>query len=164
MGLFPVAQSFFGGDSNVTMQRFRKTRHRQTPTLGDKVASTRILKFISRAEHLAWRARWKAGRWVIRSPTPAFRDSILRQDEEYRQADATWELNHGPISGGARVLLFPAKAFIDRPVSLRSNRNAGGDDADEAIRNPEGNVPCEPDPTTDSLAKQRQTQAHSTEY
>ena len=90
MGLFPMAQRFFGGDSNVTMQRFRKTRHRQTRTSGDKVASTRILKFVSRAEHPAWRVRWRNGRWVICSPTAAFRDSILRQDEEYRQADARW--------------------------------------------------------------------------
>jgi hypothetical protein len=91
MGLFPVAQPFLGGDSSVTLHRFRKTRHRQTRTSGDKVASTRILKFVSRAEHLAWRARWKNGRWVIRSPTPALRAAILRQDEEYRQADARWE-------------------------------------------------------------------------
>ena len=73
---------------------------------GDPVAGGRILKFISRAEHLAWRARWKNGRWVILSPTPAFRDSILRQDEIYRQADAKWELKHGPSPGGAVVLLF----------------------------------------------------------
>jgi len=32
---------------------------RQTRTSGDEVPSTRILKFVSRAEHLAWRERWK---------------------------------------------------------------------------------------------------------
>ena len=92
------------------MHRFRNTRHRQTRTSGDEVASTRILKFVSRAEHLAWRARWRNGRWVIRSPSPALRAAILRQDEEYRQADARWELNHGQIPGGARVLEFSVEA------------------------------------------------------
>jgi hypothetical protein len=43
---------------------------------------------------------------VIRSPTPAFRDAILRQDEIYRLADARWELKHGPIAGGAMLLPF----------------------------------------------------------
>jgi hypothetical protein len=66
----------------------------------------RILKFASRAEHLAWRERWKNGRRVKLSWTSEQRNAILRQDEEYRQADAGWELNHGPISGGARVLSF----------------------------------------------------------
>lgn len=94
MDLFPVAQPFFDGDSRVTMHRFRNTRYRQTRTSGDKVASTRILKFVSRAEHLAWREQWRKGRWVIRSPTPALPAAILRQDEEYRQADARWEVNH----------------------------------------------------------------------
>jgi hypothetical protein len=28
------------------------------------VACGRILKFVSRAEHFAWRERWKNGRWV----------------------------------------------------------------------------------------------------
>ena len=74
--------------------------------LGDPVASGRILKFISRAEHLAWRARWKNGRWVKLSPTQEERNAILRQDEEYRQADARWGLNHGPTPGGAVVLPF----------------------------------------------------------
>jgi hypothetical protein len=74
------------------------------------VASTHILKFVSRAEHLAWREQWRKGRWVIRSPSPALRAAILRQDEEYRQADARWALNHGPVPGGARVLLFSVQA------------------------------------------------------
>jgi hypothetical protein len=106
MGLLPVAQPFFDGDSSVTMLGSARRDIGQTRTSGDEVASTRILKFVSRAEHLAWRACWKKGRWVIRSPSPALRPAILRQDEEYRQADARWELNHGPVPGGARVLLF----------------------------------------------------------
>lgn len=65
-----------------------------------------LLPFISRSEHLAWRAQWKKGRWVKLSWTPEERDAILRQDEEYRQADARWELNHGPIPGGAVALPF----------------------------------------------------------
>ena len=50
------------------------------------------------------RERWKKGRWVKVSWTPEQRDAILRQDEEYRQADARWALNHGPAPGGAVVL------------------------------------------------------------
>ena len=46
---------------------------------------------------------------MILSPTPAFRDSILRQDEIYRQADVRWELKHGPITGGAKLLPFPKR-------------------------------------------------------
>jgi hypothetical protein len=63
-----------------------------------------VLKFISRAEHLAWRTRWKNGRWVKLSWTSEERDAVLRQDEAYRQADARWELNHGPIPSGAVAL------------------------------------------------------------
>jgi hypothetical protein len=65
-----------------------------------------LLRFVSRAEHLAWRERWKKGRWVILSPTPAFRAQILRQDELFRQADARWAQNHGPIPDGAKLLRF----------------------------------------------------------
>ena len=90
------------------------------------MASTRILKFVSRAEHLAWREQWRKGRWVIRSPTPALRAAILRQDEEYRQADARWELNHGPVPSGARVLLFSVET-TDRSYS-NSNSSAGAAD------------------------------------
>ncbi len=68
---------------------------------------TSILTFVSRAEHLVWRQKWKNGRWCILSPTPEFRASILRQDEIYRQADAAWLLHHGPIPGGAKLVQFP---------------------------------------------------------
>jgi hypothetical protein len=70
---------------------------RQTRTSGDEVASTRILKFVSRAEHLACRERWKNGRWGKLSWTPEERSAILRQDEVHRQADERWQLNHGPV-------------------------------------------------------------------
>jgi hypothetical protein len=59
-----------------------------------KVAA-QVLWFVSHADHLAWRERWKKGRWVILSPTSAFRAQILRQDELFRQADARWAQNHG---------------------------------------------------------------------
>jgi hypothetical protein len=75
------------------------------------LASVRILKFVSRAEHLAWRAKWKNGRWVKLSWTPEQRDAIVRQDEAYRQADARWQLNHGPNPGGAVVLPF-SREFV----------------------------------------------------
>jgi hypothetical protein len=84
------------------------------------MASGRILRFVSHGEHLAWRERWKKGRWVIRSPTPALRDAILKQDEAFRQADARWELNHGRVPGGARVLVFSAGRSLDGEESLWS--------------------------------------------
>jgi len=68
-----------------------------------------LLPFISRAEHLAWREQWRKGRWVKLSLTQKERDAVLRQDELYRQADATWELNHGRILGGASVVPFHRK-------------------------------------------------------
>jgi hypothetical protein len=68
-----------------------------------------LLPFISRAEHLAWREQWRKGRWVKLSWTQKERDAILRQDELYRQADANWELNHGPIADGAKLLPFPKR-------------------------------------------------------
>ena len=92
------------------------------------LASGRLLKFISRAEHLAWRARWRTGRWCKLSWTPEERSAILRQDEAYRQADAKWQLNHGPVPGGAAVLVFQAEAFTDGRVSLLSNCAAEGAD------------------------------------
>jgi hypothetical protein len=69
----------------------------------------RILKFVPRAEHLAWRAPWKNGRWVKLSWTAEERSAILRQDELYRQADARWELHRGRIMSGASVLPFHRK-------------------------------------------------------
>jgi hypothetical protein len=66
-----------------------------------------LLPFVSRAEHLAWRARWKNGRWVKLSWTPEQRDAIIRQDEEYRLADIRWAERHGPVAGGAIIALFP---------------------------------------------------------
>ena len=67
-----------------------------------------LLKVISRAEQLAWRERWKNGRWVKLSWTSDERSAILRQDEAYRQADAKWQLHHGPVPGGASILPFGA--------------------------------------------------------
>jgi hypothetical protein len=77
---------------------------RRSSTTTKPPVDSRILKFVSRAEHLAWRERWKKGRWVKLSWTPEERSAILRQDEAYRQADARWQLNHGPVSGGASIL------------------------------------------------------------
>jgi hypothetical protein len=68
-----------------------------------------LLPFISRAEHLGWREQWRKGRWVKLSWTQKERDAILRQDELYRQADANWEPNHGPITDGAKLLPFPKR-------------------------------------------------------
>ncbi len=101
---FPAARASFRGDTRENLKR--GSQHRQTRTSGDEVESTRILKFVSRAEHLAWRERWKNGRWVKLSWTPEERNAILRQDETYRQADARWQMNHGPVPRGADVVRF----------------------------------------------------------
>ena len=69
--------------------------------------TAQILKFVSRAEHLKWREAWKrddAGSGFHGLPKSEL--PILRQDEAYRQADARWELNHGPTPGGAVILPF----------------------------------------------------------
>jgi len=66
-----------------------------------------LLPFISRAAHLAWREQCRKWRWVKLSWTQKERDAVLRQDELYRQADVRWELNHGPIADGAKLLPFP---------------------------------------------------------
>jgi hypothetical protein len=76
------------------------------PKADPSVSPSNVLPFISRAEHLAWRERWKNGRWVKLSWTPEERNTILRQDEAYRQADARWQMNHGPVRRGADVVWF----------------------------------------------------------
>jgi hypothetical protein len=79
-------------------------RRQLRPSTTTPLIESRILKFVSRAEHLAWREQWKKGRWVKLSWTSEERDAILRQDEAYRQADARWQLKHGPVPGGASIL------------------------------------------------------------
>jgi hypothetical protein len=79
-------------------------RRQLRPSTTSPLIDSHLLKFVSRAEHLAWRERWKKGRWVKLSWTPEERSAILRQDEAYRQADARWLLHHGPVPGGASIL------------------------------------------------------------
>jgi hypothetical protein len=74
-----------------------------------------------------WRERWKKGRWVKLSWTPEERSAILRQDEAYRQADARWQLNHGPVRGGARVLAFSVEGLTERPAAPNSKCGAPGE-------------------------------------
>jgi hypothetical protein len=57
MGRFLVAQASSRGDKPENLRR--GPSHRQTRTSGDEVESTRMLKFVSRVEHLAWRERWR---------------------------------------------------------------------------------------------------------
>jgi hypothetical protein len=101
MVLFTVARASFSGANAMTVCGLQ---HPQGASAGDPVAGGRVLKFVSRAEHLAWRERWRKGRSVKLSWTPEERSAILRQDEAYRQADASWERNHGPVPGGASIL------------------------------------------------------------
>jgi hypothetical protein len=79
--------------------------------LNDKVTGCvpNVLPFVSRAEHLAWRKQWVAGRWQIRSLPPELRAATLKQDAIYRERDAQWAENHGPVPAGARVLRFLRK-------------------------------------------------------
>jgi hypothetical protein len=98
---------FFRGATNTKTVRGPQQPQGKSP--GNTVPGGRILNFVSRAEHLALRARWKNGRWVKLSWTPEERSAILRQDETYRQTDARWQVNHGPIPGGARVWAFSAE-------------------------------------------------------
>jgi len=100
------------------------------------VTSPRILPFISRAQHLRWRERWKNGRWVIRNWTDKQRDAILRQDEEYRQADARWELNHGPRLGGAVVLPFSQELVrtVERKLTKQDKSAGTTGELDETVR------------------------------
>ena len=68
--------------------------------------ATRILRFVSRAGHLALRERWSKGRCHRLSWTVAQKAEFLRQAEAYRHADARWKRTHGPVSGGANILLW----------------------------------------------------------
>lgn len=78
------------------------------PRVDTPVERPNVLPFISRADHLAWRERWKSGRWTKLSWTPDERDAILRQDEASRRADAEWTRRHGHVRGGAVILHFPS--------------------------------------------------------
>ena len=78
-------------------------RRNEPPAANDR---TNVLRFVSRAEQLAWRQRWTHGRWVRLSWPPHEREAILRQDAIFRDQDALWAVRHGPVEGGARVLTF----------------------------------------------------------
>ena len=78
-----------------------------------------VVRFVSRAEQLAWREQSKRGRWVRLSWPPHEREAILRQDHLFREADERWGQHHGPLPGGARLLLFErdaAKRFYFRKL------------------------------------------------
>jgi hypothetical protein len=87
-----------------------------------------LLPFVSRAEHLAWRAWWKNGRWVKLSWAPGQRDAILRQDEAYRQADAKWKLNHGRVPGGASILEWRHEPHANRQTEKPPRENGAADE------------------------------------
>jgi hypothetical protein len=107
MGLFLAAQpSCHGATKTKTV---RKPLHLHRDSLCDIEAGGRILKFISRAEHLAWREQRRKGRWVRLSWTPEERAAILRQDELYRQADIEWERRHPKMTATAVVMAFSSR-------------------------------------------------------
>jgi hypothetical protein len=76
--LFAVVRPSFRGATST--KAGRGLQHPQGDSAGDAAAGGRILKFVSRAEHLAWRARWKAGRWVrartTASPPPSAKPAV----------------------------------------------------------------------------------------
>jgi hypothetical protein len=104
---FLAAQPSCRGATNT--KKVRKPLHLRRDSVCDIVAGGRILKFVSRAEHLAWRARWKNGRWVRLSWTPEEREAILRQDELHRQADIEWERRHPKATAAAVVMAFSSR-------------------------------------------------------
>ncbi|HXG73099.1 MAG TPA: hypothetical protein VNJ04_21090 [Gemmatimonadaceae bacterium] len=67
---------------------------------------TNVITFISRAEHLRWRRNWQQGRFVRLAWPPDERAAVLRQDAIFREADAEWEKDHGPVPGGAKIIAF----------------------------------------------------------
>ena len=81
---------------------------------------SKLLPFVSRAEHLAWRARWKNGRWVKLSWTPEQRDAILRQDEAYRQATSGGQ-NGTTRSRGSHRSLCSLNERTCRSYSMRGD-------------------------------------------
>jgi len=105
--VFLAAQPSCRGATNT--RRVRKPLHLRRDLVCNTVADGRILKFVSRAEHLAWRARWKNGRWVRLSWTPEERAAILRQDELYRQEDIEWDRRHPKATAGAVVMPFSSR-------------------------------------------------------
>jgi hypothetical protein len=67
----------------------------------------KVVPFVSRAMHLAWRERWKQGRFVRLAWTTDERAALVRQDEIFRDADLEWERRHPPAQEPAVVLQFP---------------------------------------------------------
>jgi hypothetical protein len=104
---FLAAQRSFPGATNK--KRVRRPLHLRRDSVCDIVPNGRILKFVSRAEHLTWRARWKNGRWVRLTWTPEERAAILRQDELYRQADIEWDRRHPKTTAAAAVMPFSSR-------------------------------------------------------
>jgi len=105
--LFLAAQRSFPGATKT--KPVRKPLHLRRDLVCDTVAGGRILKFVSRAEQFAWRARWKNGRWVRLTWTPEERAAILRQDELYRQADIEWDRRHPKTTAVAVVMAFSSR-------------------------------------------------------
>lgn len=96
------------------------------------IASARLPKFVSRAEHLAWRERWKKRTFVKLAWTPNERAAILRQDELYRQADERWELPR--LSAYSQSRNPPTEQLVE----VLADR----DGADVAERDPFPDAPC----------------------
>ncbi len=80
-----------------------------TPGLGQQapLSSSNVVPFISRSQHLAWRERWRVGRFVKLNWTPEERAAILRQDALFGEADCEWQQRHPTPVGRAVVVLFP---------------------------------------------------------
>jgi hypothetical protein len=92
---------------------------------GDRVAA-QILPFVSRLEQLKRRAARNFGRFMTKRgpythPDAAERARLEREREEDKRKDREWAGRHGPMPGGARVVVFIRQGFVG-PAAKRSLR------------------------------------------
>ena len=73
------------------------------------VAVAHVLPFVSRSDHLFFRAEWYRGRWVRLTWTPEQKAAILRQDAVFCSSDLEWSKRHQPVDG-ATVVPFPPRS------------------------------------------------------
>jgi hypothetical protein len=99
-------------------------------------ADSHALRFVFRAEQLRLRGQRNHSRYMFIvkgfvDPNGPERAQWRKEDVQESVQDAEWNERHGPVPGGARVLMFSVEA-TDRSYS-HSNRSAGAELADEGI-------------------------------
>jgi hypothetical protein len=73
---------------------------------------SRVLQFVSRADQLQLRGQRNYSRWKLLTKGFVVADSSERvqwprESAEESQRDVAWNERHGPIPGGASILLWP---------------------------------------------------------